>query len=508
MSGAQERAEIRAAVEGRSVIQQSAEMGEFYKAFLEAQRNMGAPRKTKEATVIPKNGGNPYKYKYSNLSQALEVIKPALTDAGIILFQPPTDMVDGSCVQVTKLVHAESGQWMESTFRLPPFAASPQSFGSASTYARRYQLCAMVGISADDEDDDGGRASRRGRRDADPEQPRRRYLPELPDGFNQSVLRQFAKQFDQVENADDLDYALGYWCDHLDDMARICRTSTAMTAVEDVLQAALAKVTTKAVFLLLKGALHMTDPKHADTLDAMADSKWRDGLREAREALPERAWNRIVRVVDHAKARVRPKAADSVAPSTAAASLPDGASGASDIDPTEYPEPEAPPATGEPSSGPVFFAQLIDHLGEVASEPFQDEVSFVKAYRSLLMDLKSDDADALALMNGEALDLAVRVPEARNLLEAPLHAPPPSAAHRTPEEMVVPSHDGGAPRNLAVYISEVRASIDLCNQSNIDAWHEANRTIIDNLAPGIKIKVLGLLSNKRVALGMRSASAA
>jgi hypothetical protein len=48
----------------------------------------------------------------------------------------------------------ESGEFMEGTLDLDPADRSPQSLGSAITYARRYGLGAMLGV-ATDEDEDG-----------------------------------------------------------------------------------------------------------------------------------------------------------------------------------------------------------------------------------------------------------------------------------------------------------------------------------------------------------------
>ena len=55
---------------------------------------------------------------------------------------------------VTKLTHAESGQWQSSLMVMPLPKADPQGYGSALTYGRRYGLSALLGIVTE-EDDDG-----------------------------------------------------------------------------------------------------------------------------------------------------------------------------------------------------------------------------------------------------------------------------------------------------------------------------------------------------------------
>jgi hypothetical protein len=63
------------------------------------------------------------------------------------------------------LVHGESGEQMEGTMLLQAAKNDPQGQGSAITYAKRYALMALCGLSAD-EDDDGNKASQPPRRRA------------------------------------------------------------------------------------------------------------------------------------------------------------------------------------------------------------------------------------------------------------------------------------------------------------------------------------------------------
>jgi hypothetical protein len=56
----------------------------------------------------------------------------------------------------TRLQH-DSGEWIEQTIYLPVPQQTPQAYGSAITYAKRYQLQSMTGLPS--EDDDGQKAS-------------------------------------------------------------------------------------------------------------------------------------------------------------------------------------------------------------------------------------------------------------------------------------------------------------------------------------------------------------
>ena len=96
--------------------------------------------------------------KYATLNSVMEACGEALINAGIWVTQYPVPVEgDGSQLGLaTKLVHAESGEWQESTIVMPLAKADPQAYGSALTYARRYGLSSMIGLVT--EDDDGNMA--------------------------------------------------------------------------------------------------------------------------------------------------------------------------------------------------------------------------------------------------------------------------------------------------------------------------------------------------------------
>jgi hypothetical protein len=87
------------------------------------------------------------KYKYASLDSVLAAVEPALHAHELML---SSSVVDG-CL-ITRLYHI-SGEYLESSFKLPDIA-DPQKIGSAITYYRRYTICGLLSITAD-EDDDG-----------------------------------------------------------------------------------------------------------------------------------------------------------------------------------------------------------------------------------------------------------------------------------------------------------------------------------------------------------------
>ena len=121
------------------------------KAMLEVHRQLMPVTKDKVNTF---KGSN-----YASFAAVMEGCREFLLDAGIWLIQYPihVDSQNPMLGLVTKLVHAESGEWQSSLLTIPVSKDDPQAFGSALTYARRYGLCALVGIVT--EDDDGYVAS-------------------------------------------------------------------------------------------------------------------------------------------------------------------------------------------------------------------------------------------------------------------------------------------------------------------------------------------------------------
>ena len=97
-----------------------------------------------------------YGYKYADLAAVLQIVRPALTANGVCVLQDTYTTTDGQVAVATRLIHA-SGQWIESEPLIMPVEAKKglsqaQCAGSVVTYARRYSLAALVGLSQEDDD--------------------------------------------------------------------------------------------------------------------------------------------------------------------------------------------------------------------------------------------------------------------------------------------------------------------------------------------------------------------
>jgi hypothetical protein len=123
---------------------QSETIGTLASALAKAQGEFGAAKF---------NRVNPhFKSKYADLTAVIDAIRAPLSKNGIAWVQTIEPVNGAGMVLTTTLVHGESGEWVRSIYPLPA-ATAPQQFGSALTYAKRYSLAAIVGVSADEDDD-------------------------------------------------------------------------------------------------------------------------------------------------------------------------------------------------------------------------------------------------------------------------------------------------------------------------------------------------------------------
>ncbi|MEH1780248.1 MAG: ERF family protein [Nostoc sp.] len=112
-----------------------------------------------EFQPIHKNKTNPhYKSQYADLDSVLDAVTPALNAHGLAIIQL-VGIVDGKTVLETHLYH-ESGEFSKSVFPLPE-TSDPQKIGSALTYARRYSLCAILSVVADEDNDANGTSEKK-----------------------------------------------------------------------------------------------------------------------------------------------------------------------------------------------------------------------------------------------------------------------------------------------------------------------------------------------------------
>ena len=133
-----------------AAIQKKSGIANLTAAYVAARKNVGHALKDRQ---------NPhFKNDYATLESVLDAFTPAFLEQDIALIQCPGEIVGDNASLTGLLVHGPSGEALSFKMQIPLGGkATAQSYGSALTYARRYQAAAMVGITQ--VDDDGESAS-------------------------------------------------------------------------------------------------------------------------------------------------------------------------------------------------------------------------------------------------------------------------------------------------------------------------------------------------------------
>lgn len=127
-------------------------------ALAAAQGEFTEIEKALTATVTSKReGARSYTYNYADLATVLKAVRPALSKHGLAVLQMPS-VRRGGIVLTTLLTHGQSGEWFAGDLVVALENMDPQAIGSATTYARRYGLTALLGVAAGEADDDGASA--------------------------------------------------------------------------------------------------------------------------------------------------------------------------------------------------------------------------------------------------------------------------------------------------------------------------------------------------------------
>lgn len=125
---------------------------EIFASLLKVKKQLKQPKKSAWNDFTKSN--------YVTLESLQKTVDEALENTGLGYIQKVANTDNG--VSVNTVLFHETGQSLESGWlTLTPKKNDPQGLGSAITYAKRYQLSAIFGISSAIEDDDGNAASGR-----------------------------------------------------------------------------------------------------------------------------------------------------------------------------------------------------------------------------------------------------------------------------------------------------------------------------------------------------------
>lgn len=127
--------------------------GKMIAAFVNAQRSYRAALKSKSNPLLGS--------KYADLAAIFDACQEALNANGFAVTQD-VETDDNSVTITTRLPHESGDSMVSKPMKLPVLPmtkrdgtilpVTAQSFGSAITYGRRYQLAAMAGVAPEDDD--------------------------------------------------------------------------------------------------------------------------------------------------------------------------------------------------------------------------------------------------------------------------------------------------------------------------------------------------------------------
>jgi len=132
-------------------LQKSEQINELATALCKFQAECPPIGLDREVKVKTKTGGE-YSFDYATAGNIKAIITPLLAKNDLAYSQPT--LPDGTVITI--LMH-KSGQYIAGELSIKG-ENNAQGIGSAITYAKRYALCAILGIVTED-DDDGNMAS-------------------------------------------------------------------------------------------------------------------------------------------------------------------------------------------------------------------------------------------------------------------------------------------------------------------------------------------------------------
>ena len=136
-------------------MQRSSEtIGAIAAALAKAQAELTNPEKALVATI---RGSSPrdqdQSFRYAALSSGLDIVRKALGGHEIATVQATAIDNEAGLIRLTTTLAHASGEWLSSEWPVCAIAetATPRRMGAALTYARRYALFTLVGITGEDD---------------------------------------------------------------------------------------------------------------------------------------------------------------------------------------------------------------------------------------------------------------------------------------------------------------------------------------------------------------------
>jgi len=122
-------------------------------ALAKAQPELLNPEKSLTAVIATDRNGAARSFRYAPLSSGLEIVRKTLGKHELSVVQTTAIDEKARLVRLTTVLAHSSGEWISSDWPVCSLAdiAIPHRMGTALTYARRYSLFALVGITGEDD---------------------------------------------------------------------------------------------------------------------------------------------------------------------------------------------------------------------------------------------------------------------------------------------------------------------------------------------------------------------
>lgn len=123
----------------------------LYLALFAAQKEFTPIVKKNKAKIQTKTGGQ-FEYSFADLESVFNEVQPILYKHGLLLIHLP-DMIEGKPVVRPRLIHAETGEYIEGAYPVVSADANdPQKVAGSYTMGKRYSSLSILGIPTTDDD--------------------------------------------------------------------------------------------------------------------------------------------------------------------------------------------------------------------------------------------------------------------------------------------------------------------------------------------------------------------
>ena len=165
---------------------------EFQKLWIVVKRNSSAE-------VQMRTWGK-FSYKYSSFDEIWENIAPKLNELNLLITHSVQNFW-GDLFLETTLTDVDTDEILQSMIPIPE-SQTPQTLGSAITYFKRYNTCALLNIIVEWDDDDWASAEKSAKNKNQTPQAKKQFLDENFENFKKwtqgKTLEQIALQKDEI----------------------------------------------------------------------------------------------------------------------------------------------------------------------------------------------------------------------------------------------------------------------------------------------------------------------